>query len=410
METYRFASAVLSSGDPAFAAHLANAYSDKSRPLCMCISTAGLPMYVSRLNGRFLVKRMPNTGSQHHPDCASYEPPPELSGLGEVAGAIQEDVDAGSTALKLDFQLSKLGSRALPISSGMLTDSVRTDGSRLTLRATLHYLWEQAQLNRWTPRMAGKRSWYVVRKHLLHAAADKTAKGFSLTDILFIPESFSMEHKSEIEARRIAKLARTAMATQGGHQLMLLIGEVKSMEPARYGHKIVIKHLPDMPLLLAEDLHHRMVKRFNNELALWSENESIHLLTIATFGMSPAGVAYLEEACLVPVTANWIPIEHHADAQLLEQLTQAGRRFTKGLRYNLASDRPLASAVLSDTAPSPVALYLVPPNASDAYRQALDQLVEASELPAWIWKTAEQSMPVLPPFTDAASSPQLHPA
>lgn len=410
METYRFASAVLSAGDPAFAAHLANAYSDKSRPLCMCMSTTGVPMYVSRLNDRFLVKRMPNTGSLHHPDCDSYEPPPELSGLGEVAGAIQEDIDAGSTALKLDFQLSKIGSRALPLSSGMLSDRVRTDGSRLTLRATLHYLWEQAQLNRWTPRMAGKRSWYVVRKHLLQAAAGKTAKGFALTDILFIPESFSIEHKGEIATRRFAKLARTAMATKGGHQLMLLIGEVKSIEPARYGHKIVIRHLPDMPLLLAEDLHNRMVKRFANELALWSENESIHLLTVATFGTSPAGVAHLEEACLVPVTSNWIPIEHHADAQLLEQLTQSGRRFTKGLRYNLASDRPLASAVLFDTAPTPVALYLVPPSASDAYRQALDQLVQARELTPWIWKTGEQSMPVLPPFADATFSPQRHSA
>ena len=151
-----------------------------------------------------------------------------------------------------------------------------------------------------------------------------------------------------------------------------------------------------MTFLLAEDLHKRMVKRFEQELALWSEDESTHLLAIATFGMSPAGVATIEELCLVPVSANWIPIEHHADAQLLYELTQTGRRFTKGLRYNLADDRPLASVVLSDTAPAPVALYLVPPSASDGYRQALDQLVAASDLTPWIWKTGEQSMPVLP--------------
>ncbi|MDQ6879348.1 MAG: DUF1173 domain-containing protein, partial [Candidatus Dormibacteraeota bacterium] len=389
----------------------AKAYGDKSRPLCMCMPAVGVPMYVSRFNDRFLVKRMPYTGSHHHPDCVSYEPPPELSGLGEVAGAIQEDVDAGSTALKLDFKLSKIGSRSLPISTGPQADSVRTDGSRLSLRGTLHYLWEQAQLNRWTPAMGGKRSWYVVRKHLLQAAADKTAKGFALTDLLFIPESFSVDHKAEIEARRIAKLARTAMATAGGHQLMLLIGEVKAIEPARYGHKITIKHLPDMPLLLSEDLYQRIVKRFAHELALWSENDSIHLLAVATFGMSPAGVASLEEICLAPVSANWIPIEHHADAYLLEQLTHAGRRFTKGLRYNLASDRPLAAVVLSDTAPTAVALYLVPPSAGDAYRQALDQLIEASELTPWVWKTGEQSMPTLPPCAALGAAPsQRQPA
>ncbi len=397
METYRFGSSVHSVDDPGFDASLAKAYSDKSRPLCMCMPAADVQMYICQLNDRFLIKRMPNTGSHHHPDCISYEPPPELSGLGEVAGAIQEDIDAGSTALKLDFTLSKIGSRSLPISSGSNADSVRTDGSRLTLRGTLHYLWEQAQLNRWTPGMAGKRSWYVVRKHLLQAAADKTARGAALTDVLFIPETFSVEHKSEIESRRIAKLARTAMATKGGHQLMLLIGEVKVIEPARYGHKLTIKHLPDMTFLLAEDLHQRMVKRFEHELALWSEDETTHLLVVATFGLSPAGVAMLEEICLVPATANWIPIEHHADAQLLDKLTQTGRRFTKGLRYNLANDRPLASVVLSDTAPTPVALYLVPASANEGYRQVLDELIRMSELTPWIWKTGEQSMPALPP-------------
>ncbi len=405
MQTYRFGSSVLSSDDLGFVASLAKAYSDKSRPLCMCMPPTGLQMYVCRHQSGYLIKRMPDTGSHHHPDCVSYEPPPELSGLGEVSGAIQEDIDAGLTALKLDFKLSKLGSRSLPLGTGSGLDSVRTDGSRLTLRGTLHYLWEQAQLNRWTPGMAGKRSWYVVRKHLLQAAADKTAKGGALTDVLFIPESFSVEHKSEIESRRVAKLARTAMATKGGRQLMLLVGEVKVIEPARYGHKMTIKHLPEMPFLLANDLHRRMVKRFEQELALWSENESTHLLVVATFGSNPAGVASLEELCLVPTTANWIPIEHHADAQLLDKLTQTSRRFTKSLRYNLADNRPLASVVLSDTAPAPIALYLVPPSAGDDYGQALDGLIQTSDLAAWVWKTGEQTMPALPPCEAPNASP-----
>ena len=164
--------------DTRFATNLAMAYSDKSRPCCLCYGRQGCPCTSAASMIAFLVKRMPNTGSNHHPDCDSYEPPPELSGLGEVAGAIQEDIDAGSTALKLDFKLWKLGSRSLPISSGVNADSVRTDGSRLTLRGTLHYLWEQAQLNRWTPGMAGKRSWYVVRKHLLLSSGRQDRERF----------------------------------------------------------------------------------------------------------------------------------------------------------------------------------------------------------------------------------------
>src|SRR3546814_10240269 len=51
---------------------------------------------------------MPNTGSDHNPGCDRYEPPAELSGLGEVMGAaIHEDPDQNVTALKLAFSLSK---------------------------------------------------------------------------------------------------------------------------------------------------------------------------------------------------------------------------------------------------------------------------------------------------------------
>ena len=55
-------------------------------------------MYVARVAGQFIPKRMPGTGAQHDPGCESYEAPPELSGFGDVVGrAIQEDADAGVT-------------------------------------------------------------------------------------------------------------------------------------------------------------------------------------------------------------------------------------------------------------------------------------------------------------------------
>ena len=52
--------------------------------------------------GKYVMKRMPNSGSTHRPDCAAYEPPAELSGLGEILGtAIQENIKEGTTTLNL---------------------------------------------------------------------------------------------------------------------------------------------------------------------------------------------------------------------------------------------------------------------------------------------------------------------
>src|SRR3954453_10508519 len=98
---FQIGSATLSANDPHLAPTLADAHARRIRPLCLCRAPAA-PMYVARVAGQFIPKRMPGTGGpQHDPGCESYEAPPELSGFGDVVGrAIQEDADAGVTVLK----------------------------------------------------------------------------------------------------------------------------------------------------------------------------------------------------------------------------------------------------------------------------------------------------------------------
>ena len=94
---------------------LQQARSAKLRPSCLC-QGSGVPMYIAQLGEHLVLKRMPNSGKVHAPDCDSFEPPPELSGLGQVMGsAIREDPDAGLTTLKLDFSLTKAPGRAAPV-------------------------------------------------------------------------------------------------------------------------------------------------------------------------------------------------------------------------------------------------------------------------------------------------------
>jgi len=99
--------------------------------------------------------------------------------------------------------------------------------------------------------------------------------------------------------------------------------------------------------------HHQWSKfgrrgQFETELALWNSDETTHLVAIATFGFDNAGVAAVEEMALVLTTENWITVEQFHDMQLLAALIDSGRRFSKGLRYNLASSRPLASVGLDN--------------------------------------------------------------
>lgn len=392
--------------DPELPAALASIYGTKVRPACAC-KPGGVKMYIAKIAGKYAVKRMPNTGPDHAADCDSYEPPPELSGLGQVMGsAIEEDADEGLTTLKLGFSLTKVSGKSAPSPGTSEKDSVKTDGNKLTLRGTLHYLWEQAGFNRWTPAMEGKRAWGVIRKYLLLAAENKMTKGSALLERLYIPEPFSAEKKSEIAQRRIARMAKAAAPAKETRQLMIVIGEVVEIGKSRFGFKIRFKHVPDCDFMMNEDLHKRLQKRFATDIELWDSNSEngVHLMAIATFGVGHTGVPSIEEIALMAVSSGWIPFENQFELMLLGSLVEKKRRFTKGLRYNLPSSTPLATAVLADTQPQPTAMYIVPFGASEDYLQQLSELVDNSKLPSWKWELGAADMPALPP---AVAAPAL---
>jgi hypothetical protein len=107
----------------------------------------------------------------------------------------------------------------------------------------------------------------------------------------------------------------------------------------------------------------------------------------------------------MPTDAQWLPLEHRWDLELARHLVATGRRFTKGLRYNLGADRPIASAVLTDSRGGPVALYVVPPAAAPEDIARLDVLVHSSELPAWVWHAGNGDVPQLPARATGGDSP-----
>jgi hypothetical protein len=396
MAAYRFAKDFVA--DPSserWTDIIARAYAAHMRPVCLCATPAAgarVPaMYIAHANGKHVLKRMPFTGSAHAPQCDHYEAPPELSGRGQVTGAaVRENPEDGTTSLALDFALTKGAARAQPTPGTADHDSVRSDGTKLTLRAMLHYLLDEAGLTRWSPRMRDKRSWFVVRRELLAAAAAQRTKGKPLTDLLFIPEPWDKAHQRDIAARRARELRRLS---ESPGSRMLVIAPHVALEKSHIAARLQLKHLPDLHIQVSADLHKRIQERFKSQFALWDQLEGSHLLLIGTISEQMPGLYNLEEACFINVNGGWIPFEGVHEYELLEAL--ADRRYVKGLRYNLPRLKPLASAVLQDT-DRPTGLYILEPDADDEQRRALQALTEASELPAWQWDCGEGPMPALP--------------
>jgi hypothetical protein len=320
-----------------------------------------------------------------------------LSGLGQVLGtAVKEDPATGETTLRLGFSLSKFSGRSGNLGASQTSDSVATNGTKLSLRALLHYLWDQAELTRWQPGFAGKRSWATVRKHLLQAAQNKTARGGALQERLYVPEVFYVEQRDVINARRIAhwRLCTEGSTTPGKAQrLMLLIAEVKEIVPSRYGYKAVIKHLPDQAFALDEQLYRRMARRFQNELAMWGAADKLRMLMIATFAVSESTVPTIVELSLMLATQQWLPIENGYESQLVERLVAEERSFIKGLRYNLQS-RSAAAATLTDCQGSAPFLFIAPMGSEGGEPFAC--MVGEQQTSVWRWCPQDEKMPLLP--------------
>ena len=382
---------------PDFAEAIAEAHADHRRPRCLC-RPEGVEMYIARLGEGYVVKRMPYTGSRHAPGCASHELPAHLSGLGQVLGsAIVEDPSTGETTLKLDFPLSKMPGRSITPAVGDGGDSVTSSGARLSLRGLLHYLWDQAELTRWNPAFAGRRSWATVRKLLLQAAAGKATRGEALASRLYIPEVFSVDQRDAINARRLAMLAAAKAAPGKAQPLMLLIAEVKEIVPARYGYKAVVKHLPDQAFAVDEQLYRRLGRRFEAELALWGATDALHMVMVATFAINEAGVPALVELSLMPTTAQWLPVDDSFELQLVNKLVHEGRHFTKALRYNMPSSFGPAGCILMDTGADccPLRIAHGPAEDSDTSFAPADAAKQNTE-PAWVWRPSAGGMPPLP--------------
>jgi hypothetical protein len=129
----------LSPSDTAWQQALERAHAGGVKPLCLC-RPDGVPMYVARYE-HFVVKRLPDTGHQHHPTCPSYESPASQSGLGEVLGEAVIERAPDRVEVRLDFPLTRrIGRPVTPGDPCGVCKEVVAQRRRLGLRGLAHLL------------------------------------------------------------------------------------------------------------------------------------------------------------------------------------------------------------------------------------------------------------------------------
>lgn len=396
MRNFIFQNSVVDMDDEVLTqAILQECYKKSLRPICACYPEKKIELYIAKVGEIYVLKRMPNTANEHHFNCTSYEPPSELSGLGEVMGeAIKIDAE-GNSVLKFDFSLSKSdSSKQAPTPSDTPSDTIKSETNKLTLKGTLDYLLEEAHLNKYHAGM--RKNWFQFRKALKIALNDKRNKKSDLQQLVYIPEYYDQTKHSEIESRRKEELSELK-AKGKTRPLKIFIGVIKSFEPARFdGGRLILKHAPTMHLFLDAKMNKQVNKRFEKELEQAHYHDDINLLAIGTFGYTDSGIAKVEEISIVTLNSHWLPFDSLDEKELLDRLAEERRSFIKCLRYNLSKKIPIANVVLTDTQP-PTAFYLINSETEQPYIDEIKELISQSEFDSKIVNVDRDVVDVPPP-------------
>jgi hypothetical protein len=310
MDSQRFAikGRVIGADDPQLQEALAHVYETPERPRCLCVP-GGVEMYVAR-HRQFVVKRMPDSGSAHHPGCPSYEPEVQQSGLGELVGEAVLESEPGRVELRVDFPWTRVLGRGVPRGEPQEVAEIGVPRRQMTLRALMHFLFERAGFNRWSPAMAGKRNQGVLRKYLLEAAEEIVVKGVPLAERLYVPEPFSESAKAEAAQRRREKLA-VLRPKDGQTPLAIVIGEFKASEATSQGCRVWIRHMPDAPLLIASRSWER-IERVFAPLFEARDADTGHPVRVVMAALIRARREYtyeIDAASLMLTSEHWIPVE-----------------------------------------------------------------------------------------------------
>lgn len=373
---------------------LAQVYETPERPRCLCVP-GGVEMYVAR-HRQFVVKRMPETGCRHHPSCPSFEPEWQQSGLGELVGEAVLETVPGQIQLRVDFPWVRTVGRSLVRGETHDVNEVEAPRRRMSLHALMHFLFERAGLNRWSPAMEGKRNQGVLHKYLMNASEDVMVKGVGLSERLYVPEPFSEASKFEAAQRRRNKLA-VLHPHEGQSPLAVVLGEFKVSEVTALGRRVWIKHMPDAPLLVGTKTWERIERVFAPlfEARDADSGYKARLMLAALIRARREHTYEIDAASLMLTSEHWIPVEGVHELPLVHELVAQGRRFVKPLRYDAKSAAAFPNALLLDAGPLPLPLHIISAFMPPKDRTEKERVVRTSGVAHWLWVNAEE-MPELP--------------
>lgn len=310
--------------------------SPRGRGMCHCRTDLELPLAIRRLSRLYTIARYPNTGPLHRPDCEFFSPIREFSGSAAYAGGVIQELTQGRIKLRLSFGLRR-GEGVSPVPQDRAADSGprRAGQAQITLLGLLHYLWEDAEINFWHPRFAGKRRWKGLARLLRERAGRLIiARAATLESILVIAEASQEARNTEI----------IASAREEGLRLIVL-GELAGVEQSVYDYAVTLRggEKAGLRLWASSALIDNAKRRFrlrtdmpeSNPVASTQRQIACMMIEMSTRAVARERVnARIQDMVVMHTSDHYIPVDSTYECRLAERLVEEGREFIKPLRYD----------------------------------------------------------------------------
>jgi hypothetical protein len=304
------------------------AYLEPGHAFCMC-TVPPQKMQIRLRNAKYHLAVWPEGGERHDPSCDYYRQTAADLSVDETERAVRE-IDEGY-ALRLGFALEQ--SRVIKSREGgtrQPRDRDQSSGQTLTLEQTLHFLWTQADMNRW--RNGWHRDWRFVESKITRLAASTQIGSRCLGDYLFVVPHFTQQRKD---------LVREAWATfRGGLasdadtvvKVPLVLGELRSIERVGTHSILSLTHTFER-IYCDQEIYAQLLRQYPYLEARVGATELHHdqdrvvlLLRIRVMDGQRMDVV---GAAAMPVNAKWIPAWSAAESHLATMLIAQGRTFRR---------------------------------------------------------------------------------
>lgn len=300
---------------------------------CMCVP-GGRRLQIRLREGLYHLAVWPEDALSHHKKCTfRLRAEAESGRAGYAKGAIIEKPD-GSVDINADVPLKvRVEARPGPIERSDEAKSGGKTRAKVGMLGMLHSLWERAGLNEWRP--GWTRDWWRCRRELINL--DGKVNGEPVENALYCVPAWRETDRNAIETAWAR--FRSRLEAHGDYRLRgIVIGELKSMELSKFSYKVKLKH--HMHAFFVDKAIVERAQRSAPPAAAQMGNPDAHIITIMVVEVTRSGTLRGVDMSFMLTSRHYIPADSSHEMQMAEALVDAGRTFTKPLRYDGEAEFP----------------------------------------------------------------------